>query len=206
MRLAIVPRLLAVAALAAGAPAAALAFSSGPPDGFAGNPPAMIDCTACHYEFQTNSGKGSLALTDLPASFVPGVAYDLTVVLSDPGQRRWGFELTVVGEDPEVEGGAMVVTDAVNTQLSDSGDPFPDYLKHTSAGTRAGTPDGPVTWTFRWVAPDLSAVSFYLAGNAANNDGSPGGDYIYVRSYEVSQGPTATASHSWGEVKSLYSE
>lgn len=206
MRLATILCVFVGAAFAAAMPAAALAFSSGPPDGFAGNPPAVLDCTVCHADFPVNSGNGSLSLADLPPSFVPGVAYDITVVLSDPGQRRWGFELTVVGEDPEVEGGTMVVTDPVNTQLSDSESPTPDYLKHTSAGTRAGTPDGPVSWTFRWVAPDLSSVSFYLAGNAANNDGSPGEDYIYLESYAVPQGPTAATASSWGRVKSLYSE
>ncbi len=37
------------------------------------------------------------------------------------------------------------------------------------------------SWTFNWTAPaeDVGVVTFYTAGNQANNDGNTSGDYIY---------------------------
>src|SRR6185369_13678069 len=37
------------------------------------------------------------------------------------------------------------------------------------------------TWTFDWTAPstDVGPVTFYAAGNQANNDGNTSGDFIY---------------------------
>src|SRR5262245_21928631 len=75
-----------------------LAFASpyGPSDNKAGNPPLYQNCTLCHLDYQVNSGDGDLQLLNLPSSYVPGNSYDLFVKIYDPGQSRWGFELTVM--------------------------------------------------------------------------------------------------------------
>jgi uncharacterized repeat protein (TIGR01451 family) len=54
------------------------------------------------------------------------------------------------------------------------------YVEHTSAGTFVGQQNG-ASWTFNWTAPstDIGPVTFYAAGNQANNDGNTSGDYIY---------------------------
>ena len=132
-------------------------------------------------------GPGSLQLLNLPPTFQPGNTYDLLVRLQNPGQRRWGFELTVLGPANE-QAGQIVVTDAVATQLSDNPGTMADYIKHTTDGTYAGTMDGPVTWSFQWVAPNLPNVQFYLAGNAADESKDPGGDYIYTLQASLDQG------------------
>src|SRR5262249_13884214 len=51
----------------------------------------------------------------------------------------------------------------------------------TQQGTDLGTADG-TEWTFDWIAPnaDVGPVTFYAAGNAANGDDIPLGDYIYT--------------------------
>ena len=54
--------LLALVAFAAALPSPAGAFSGGPPDGFCGDPPAMMNCTVCHVDFPVNSGEGLLEL------------------------------------------------------------------------------------------------------------------------------------------------
>jgi hypothetical protein len=155
----------------------ALAYSTGPPDGFAGEPPQSLSCTACHG---SNVGDGSLALLGVPAGgYNPGATYTLTVRLADPGQSRWGFELVALTNALN-QAGAITVTDNVHTQLSDNPDLDPDYLKHTSDGTYPATP-GPTSWSFDWQAPITGeSLTFYVAGNAANNNGSPSGDYIYL--------------------------
>ena len=102
------PTVLATAALALNL-GPARAFDFGPPDGFCGNPPDGYACNVCHYDYDLNSGDGSLQLIGLPATAVAGTTYTLTVRLSDPQQKRWGFELTAVDEEklkaelPQVE-------------------------------------------------------------------------------------------------------
>ena len=153
----------------------ATASPTGPPDGFAGNPPMSITCRDCHgYAV----GDGNLALLGLPPVFTPGTSYDLTVELQDPGQRRWGFELTVI-DAPSHAAGTLAVVDSIRTQLSDHPGSEPDYLKQTLDGTQNGTLNG-VTWSVRWIAPaEPVTATFYLAGNAANGNNQNTGDFIY---------------------------
>ncbi|MDK9699702.1 MAG: T9SS type A sorting domain-containing protein [bacterium] len=160
----------------------ALAYSSGPPDNMVGNPSS---CTQCHNSFTVNSGNGSLSLLGTPPTgYVPGQVYPLQVELQDPGQARWGFELTAALQSNSSQQGGTLATANGNTQVSNQTGNARDYIKHTSSGTSAGTQNGPVTWTFNWTAPSAGAgnVVFYFAGNAANNNGSTSGDYIYTSS------------------------
>jgi hypothetical protein len=168
---------LALALLLAALPVTAFAYSDGPPDGYANNPPASENCQACHDDL---IGDGALALLDVPlAGYTPLETYTLQVELRDPGQRRWGFELAVIDDATFLQAGTLTVTDLLHTQLSDHPGADPDYLKHTSAGSYNGTLNGPVTWPFAWTAPAAGEVSFYIAGNAANGNGNPTGDCIY---------------------------
>jgi hypothetical protein len=152
--------------------------SGGPPDGKTGAPGEGI-CTDCHNSFPLNSGDGSLGLSGLPDYYQPSTTYTLTVNLQDPGQVRWGFELSAKDENNQ-QAGTFTVTDAVNTQSSSSGGIT--YIKHTSTGTFNGFPDGPVSWTFDWTSPSgkyPGRIFFYVAGNAANGADGNQGDYIY---------------------------
>ncbi|MCA9728610.1 MAG: choice-of-anchor V domain-containing protein [Candidatus Eisenbacteria bacterium] len=186
-------------------PALASAYSSGPLDGFSNNPPIYLNCTFCHATYELNSGDGDLQILGLPSEYVPGQTYPLTVLLEDSGQMRWGFELTVLDDsDDYAQGGDMVVTDPVNTQLSEDSEGTRDYLKQTTEGTHWPS-GGPTTWSFDWIAPDLPSVTFYFCGNAANGDETSDGDYIYARSAPVTRRePTPVSESSWGRVKSLY--
>ena len=61
------------------------------------------------------------------------------------------------------------------------------FVEHTSAGTRLGTTGG-VTFEFDWMPPatNQGAVTLYVAGNAANGNGSPSGDHIYTSQLTLS--------------------
>lgn len=168
------------------------ARSAGPPDGYCGNPPNSVTCEACHV---SEPGDGSLLLSGLPAGgYSPGSTYSLTVILADQGQRRWGFELTALETAAYTQAGTFIVTDLVNTQLSDHPASEPDFLKQTSTGTYNGTMDGPVNWHFDWTAPTSGEkVTFYMAGNAANGNGSTSGDYIYTHQPAVAAATTGIA-------------
>ncbi len=154
------------------------AYSGGPPNGYAGDPPAMNNCTACHGTFPVNSGDGTLAIVGLPEVYQPGSTYTFQVTLEDPGQSRWGFELTVIDEAGNQAGTLEAVDGTV--QISEGPGTQRDYAKQTLSGTFPGQTSA--TWTLRWTAPAAGAgvATFYVAGNAANGNGSVSGDYVYT--------------------------
>ncbi|PJA28891.1 MAG: hypothetical protein CO189_03830 [candidate division Zixibacteria bacterium CG_4_9_14_3_um_filter_46_8] len=156
-------------------PVMALGYSSGPPDGKTGAPDEGT-CVDCHTSFPLNSGDGSLSISG-PTEYLAGETYIIEVQISDPDQSRWGFEFS------PLEYGSIIISDPINTQMSSSGGRT--YIKHTTAGTYQGTPDGPVSWSFQWTAPATppDSVIFYAAGNGANGNGNNQGDYIYTTSF-----------------------
>lgn len=151
------------------------AFSSGASPGTSGAP-GEGTCGQCH---QNGPDDGSLTIQGVPAEYDFQQTYSITVSLEDPGQARWGFQLTAI-DGANLAAGTITVTEPGATSKSTGGGK--DYLNHTVSGTYAGTPDGPVTWSFDWTAPasDMGPISFYAAGNAANNDLGTGGDNIYT--------------------------
>jgi hypothetical protein len=58
-------------------------------------------------------------------------------------------------------------------------------VQHNLAGSRTAT-SGVNTWTIEWTAPAAPAgpVQFNVAANASNNDDSPLGDYIYLKTMQ----------------------
>ena len=156
------------------------AFSSGPPPGYTGAPREEPEaCAECHVP--PSVGTGHIAIT-APASYIPGQTYPITVTHtnSDPTRIRWGFELTVLDTSDE-KAGELHSLDGT-TQIINNAGPggARQYIEHTSAGTFVGQQNG-ASWTFNWTAPstDIGFVTFYVAGNQANNDGNSSGDFIY---------------------------
>lgn len=170
-------------------PGTALAFSSGAGSGLSGAPGDGL-CTQCHA---FGPDDGDLVIEGLPANYELTQTYTLTVRLQDPGQARWGFQMTAL-DASNTGTGTFVLTNPVDTQLNTSGDR--EYINHTSTGTYAGTPDGPVTWQVDWVSPDtdVGVITLYAAGNAANNNSATSGDYIYSTSAAANPPGAATAT------------
>jgi uncharacterized repeat protein (TIGR01451 family) len=158
---------------------AALAYSSGPPAGFT-HAPGEFDCSECHLH-QPDPGTGRISIT-APATYVPGQTYQITVTHnnSDPARLRWGFQLTALDDANEKAGDLQSLnplTQVLNNQGPGSSR---QYIEHTSSGTFINQQGG-ASWTFNWTAPqtNVGPVTFYAAGNQANNDGNTSGDYIY---------------------------
>ncbi|TKJ40133.1 hypothetical protein CEE37_10380 [candidate division LCP-89 bacterium B3_LCP] len=163
---------------------AVFAYSSYTPMGYAGNPPYYYNCVNCHSNYPLNSGDGYMQLSGLPPQgYEAGTTYPLTVTLADPGLSRWGTQLTTIHQDGSnyLQGGTIIVTDPINTNLLTGPGNAPDYLNQTSIGTFWGDP-GPVYYQFDWRAPDVSTglVTFYVAGAACIGNGSVWGDYCYT--------------------------
>ncbi len=156
----------------------ALAYSFSPPDERTGAPNEDTCATVgCHSGNDLNASGGSLMLT-IPETYVPNEVYTIVVNLSREGQSRWGFEMTALDADG-ARAGVFVADADGNTQLSEANGK--QYIKHTIAGTAAGTNDEN-SWEFEWTAPDADSgpITFYAAGNATNGDSTPAGDYIYT--------------------------
>jgi len=129
-------------------------------------------------------------------TYSPGVTQRLRVVVSDPDQLRWGFQLTARLEaDPAMQAGSftpadansqVICADASLTQLACSAAAPRQYIEHTLAGTRSGTLQS-AAFDFDWTPPatDVGNIVLYVAGNAANGNNLPTGDRIYSRSYTL---------------------
>ena len=153
-----------------------------PPDEKTGAPNEGTCADAgCHTSNALNASGGSLMLT-IPETYEPGEVYAIIVNLARAGQSKWGFEMTALDADG-ARAGTFAADNAANTQLTETNSK--QYIQHTTAGTADGTDDAH-SWKFEWTAPDadVGPVTFYAAGNAANGDFTPAGDYIYTTQAE----------------------
>lgn len=162
-----------------------LAYSSGPSNGVTGRP-GEGTCLACHSG-SSGSPDSSNLLGFGPAGYQPDSLYNLTLTVSHAGQRRWGFQLTVIDATGSPVG-QLIATDPVNTQYDTSQVGGYQYMKQTSAGTFPGQV-GQASWAIGWRAPNAAAgaVTFYWCANAANNDNSASGDTIIRDSLVVGE-------------------
>jgi len=167
-------------------------ISPGPPLGFTGAPDEGV-CTGCHYTFgqpnPPNSG-GKVEITGLPAVYTPGQTYTVTVTVSHPTARAWGFEMTAIdanGTSSTV--GSMTVVNATTTLKRDStaSGQVRTYFSHNDEAGIAKGKMGSNSWAITWTAPAATVgdITFYAAGNAANNQVTPEDDYIYTTSVVV---------------------
>jgi uncharacterized protein (TIGR03437 family) len=127
------------------------------------------------------------------AVYIPGVKQRVTVQVSDPVQKRWGFELSArLNSDLQNgQAGDLIPVDNFTQVICDDNGPKPcatgvEFIQHTSAGTRNGTSGG-ATFQFDWLPPSTNAgpVTFYVAGNTANGNGASTGDFIYTSSVQL---------------------
>jgi uncharacterized protein (TIGR03437 family) len=151
-----------------------------------GTKPAELTCnsTGCHSGNPLNDAQGTFQILDVPASYTPNQVYTIRVSLSRTGNSRFGFQLVALDQDGNNAG--TLATDDNSTQLI-AADPGAyagrNYIEHTSTGTNQ-TSAGQRIWTIRWTAPATRGgkITFYAAGNAANNNSGASGDFIYTTS------------------------
>ena len=173
---------------------ALLAFSSGPLPRFTGGFQEET-CLACHNSFSLNEGRtrgGDFHIRGVPENYRGGESYPITVLIGQPGQSRWGFQLSARRAASGEQAGQLLPADDMTQVVEEGG---VQYIQQTSEGTRTGTVNGPVEFRFNWVAPDPSQgpIFFNGTGNAADGSGDPTGDYIYTAgAYSDSPGSAGT--------------
>ena len=137
--------------------------------------------------------------------YTAGVPQHLVVTITDPVQRRWGFQVTARQANnsraqagsftPNPEGYPQLVCTQTSFQTQVFGSSCPpamplQYIEHTPLGTRAGA-RGSVSFQFDWTPPatDMGNVVNFAAANAANGDNSVMSDHIYYERYTLSAAP-----------------
>jgi uncharacterized protein (TIGR03437 family) len=167
--------------------ASAWARSGGPPIGFTGAP-GEGNCTSCHAGTVNppNAGKVEILFPGSDATYTPGIPKRVRILLTDTAARRWGFQATsrIDGQE-NAQAGTYRPIDA-NTQNQQNTAGTFLYIGHTATGTRPAT-EGPVAFEFDWTPPEtnVGAITFYVAGNAANSGNSNAGDRIYTFNTKV---------------------
>lgn len=148
--------------------------------------PDEASCVSCHVDFPLNSGTGNVALTGVPANYLPGQQISMTVTTSQADAVIYGFQLTAIDSQGKRVGTYTLPTQnpaQLQTVTGIVGGNQRTYVEHTADGV-IPTNFGSKSWTFIWNAPAQRAgkVNFYVAGNSANSDGVTSGDYIYTTS------------------------
>ena len=145
-------------------------------------------CTACHMDGDLNDAAGALTIDGVPPRYEPGRRYSLTITVRHPDLRVAGFELAsrfATGPDSGRQAGSLVSSDDRAGVSTDEGSRI-QYAHHLRSGTTP-IPPGVGRWTIAWIAPSAGSgpVVIHVVGNAANDNDSPMGDYIYARSATI---------------------
>jgi hypothetical protein len=143
-------------------------------------------CHLCHLDNPVNAPGGSLTISGVPSAFAPDATYPITVAIAREDMRRGGFEIGArfaSGKQRGRQAGSWKLIDARTQLIPGAVDKALTFVQHNLAGSRA-TSAGVNTWTIEWTAPAAASapVQFNVAANASNNDDSPLGDYIYLKS------------------------
>ena len=176
--------------------------SFGPPPGRTGAPGELTCTTSGCHGGGLNEGLGKLTIV-APEVYEPGKTYQIAVVHTTPdsSRRRWGFEFTALSADNKAAG--RIESGNALTSVTDNAGPdgTRQYINHNTFGTFPGQADGAM-WSFSWTAPASNAgpITFYAAGNQANNDGTNNGDQIYATQVTVGAASAGTPTISSAEV------
>src|SRR5690349_4245024 len=84
-------------------------YITGPDPGVNGifGPTVTCAMSGCHDDRPMNATGGSLTLSGLPAQWVPGQAYPLTVTIQRTGAVLYGFELSAVVDSNNQQAGTF---------------------------------------------------------------------------------------------------
>lgn len=162
----------------------ASAFPTGAPAGYTGSPASsFMSCAVCH---SGPSGAGGVDLLGRPTRYTPGRVYSIDLRIFDPAQSAAGFEVSVETSQGDAVG-ELLLADYAATQYADGNT---NYITHTLAGhedSAANWDDlgGAAVFQLQWRAPevDVGEIAFYVAANAADENGWFTGDTIYVAAF-----------------------
>lgn len=163
----------------------AYANEAGSAGGYSSSVSDGQSCFYCHTGSTPNAGGGmaSILSTSLANGYIPGQTYTITVLITNTGSTKIGFEVSAEETTNNTKVGNIVITDASRTKLTNSS----SAITHQLAGTPAIS--GSNSWQFDWVAPvaGTGEVTFYGSFNSSNANSHPLGDEIYTTTYTVQE-------------------
>lgn len=134
-------------------------------------------CQMCHLGAELNDPAGALTVEGLPERYTPGQAYRLIVRLRRPQMASAGFQLSARTAAGAQAGTFAVPAGAAAVKVQTAAGIH--YIGHTEPGSRLAAP-GAAEWPVVWTAPASGPVTFHISANAADDDRSPLGDYVYA--------------------------
>ncbi len=154
--------------------------------------PGETSCntSSCHTGNAVNSAGGSIVI-DAPTmpgwEYIPGQIYPVNVTVARTGVSLFGFGFEAL-RSTGANGGLLSITNAVQTRILTavvSGNVRTNVVHKLNGGASPNLH----TFTFNWTAPvtGTGIITFYAAGNAANNNGTTSGDFIYTTSQIVTE-------------------
>jgi len=141
-------------------------------------------CASCHASYELNTGGGTVQISGVPANYSPGQAVQVTVTTIKDDATIYGFQMTAI-DGTGLRAGTFTVGAGspaeLQTVIGQVAGNQRQYIEHTTDGL-IPTVLGSKTWTFTWTAPsqNVGRIDFFVAGNAADSNSSPTGDYIYT--------------------------
>lgn len=176
--------LAAAAGLAAAAPrrGSDRVHAEGPPPGHTGGF-GEPSCRECHAGEVPDEPRGALTVVGLPDRWEAGRSYPLEVHLRHAELARAGFQLAIrfapLSPSAGAPAGTFAVPEPTRVAIVRHDSSGVTYLQHTHPGTDVVGHEA--VWAFVWTAPAAGGdVQINAAGNAANDDNSPFGDFIYT--------------------------
>lgn len=157
--------------------------SGGSPTGKTGAPGEQ-NCTSCHAgTAQNGATENVFVLLDgasQTTSYIPNTTYTATLTMTSNPSKK-GFQSVALINNGNTNAGSFT-GQAGNTAISTGGSR--KYANHTSASNTSATP----TWMWSWTSPstDVGPITFYIATNKTNNNGSSSGDVIYLSQHVFS--------------------
>ncbi len=137
--------------------------------------------SGCHVGTPVNGGGGSVTISSSNMTnweYVPGQQYSISVTVAENARNLFGLGVEALQSNGD-NAGTLVA--GLGTQIKTktvSGFVRKNIVHNTNTGASANAH----TFTFTWNAPttDVGEVTFYVAGNATNNDGDEAGDHVYT--------------------------
>ncbi len=169
--------------------------ASGAPTGKTGAP-GEVTCTQCHAgTVQSGAGENNFILLNgfsPVTTYLPGTTYNATLTMNSNPSKK-GFQAIALDGTNAMAGN--FVGQANNTAISTAG--TKKYANHTSTSNTSTVS----TWIWQWAAPSTNVgnVTFYIASNKANNNGTTTGDIIYVSQHTINIDPSAGIDESGQE-------
>jgi Bacterial Ig-like domain (group 3)/FG-GAP-like repeat len=187
------------------APIVLFAYEYGSDPGYSGAPgDNATGCIAsgCHTG-TLNSGNGSVKIVASGGTtYVPGQTQTIVVSITDPAERKYGFQLTArANSNPRTTEAGLLIpgSDGLTQTLCADGSNAPptgctarnggtlEWIEQTLAGySKSGTPPT-YSYIFTWTPPttNVGPVTLYAAGNAVTGAVVVTGTNTYTTSLQL---------------------